>query len=59
MYVQRKRRNHRFLLVAVSFHPAHPGIQIEVVLNPIGDFNGRLFLWKAFLFWNLHFIEEL
>ena len=40
MYVQRKRRNYCFLLVAVSFHPAHPGIQIEVVLNFDGGFIG-------------------
>jgi len=27
-----------------------------VVSNPVGGFIGRLFLWKAFLRWNLKFI---
>jgi len=26
------------------------------VLYPVGGFNGKLFLWKAFLRWNLKFI---
>ncbi len=26
MYIQRNRRNYCFLIVTVSFHPAHPGI---------------------------------
>ena len=29
------------------------------VLYPVGGFNGKLFLWKAFMYWNLLFIEEL
>ena len=31
-YVKPNRRNYRFVLVALPFHPAHPGIQIGVVL---------------------------
>jgi len=32
------------LLIAVPFHPAHPGIQIGVGLSPECGFNGKLLL---------------